>query len=294
MKKYKIGIAIVTILLVASVIFNAYIVFFNGNSMVWTTYLQNPNEIYAMESGILYNNLEFSEGKDITLTYDFTNSKYEELLSKYNVVDIAGNGSQFEKAKNLVNEFSARLKHKSNYDNHIEINALALLEYSLDNKSNGINCRNKAQILNEMCLALGIYSRKVWIMPYSIYDNDCHVVNEVWDTKLNKWVMFDITSNTYWVDENAIPLSILEIREKIAKQQFCTPVKTKDDLKDLNKLLENNYDTFLYIAKNVVYTKYLDTYSVGEEGTRYALISKNMDADNEYIISQNSIESSPM
>lgn len=79
---------------------------------------------------------------------------------------------------------------------------LALLAYSLDNNSHGINCRSKAQILNEMCLALGIYARKVWIMPSSMYDTDCHVVNEVWDTALQKWVMLDVTNNQYWVDEN--------------------------------------------------------------------------------------------
>ena len=46
-------------------------------------------------------------------------------------------------------------------------------------------------------LALGIYARKVWIMPNSGYDSDCHVVNEVWDSTLNKWVMLDITNNQY-------------------------------------------------------------------------------------------------
>ena len=37
-----------------------------------------------------------------------------------------------------MNEYSGRLRHKSDYDNHVEMNALALLEYSLDNKKQGI------------------------------------------------------------------------------------------------------------------------------------------------------------
>ncbi|MGN1188902.1 MAG: hypothetical protein ACI4SL_00735, partial [Candidatus Ornithospirochaeta sp.] len=112
----------------------------------------------------------------------------------------------------------------------------AILEYSLDNKKNGINCRNKAQIFNEMMLSLSIYSRKVWIMPYSSYDDECHVVNEIWDSSLNKWIMLDISNNAYWIDENDVPLSLLEIREKGANQSFCTPVIYKDDIKDKEKL----------------------------------------------------------
>lgn len=71
-----------------------------------------------------------------------------------------------------------------NIDNSVEMTALSLLEYGLDQPERGINCRCKAQILNEMLLALGVYSRKVWIMPESIYDDECHVVNEVWDASI--------------------------------------------------------------------------------------------------------------
>lgn len=53
-----------------------------------------------------------------------------------------------------MDTYAPGLYHQSYYDNSIEMNALSLLAYSLDNKSQGINCRNKAQILNEMCLAL--------------------------------------------------------------------------------------------------------------------------------------------
>ena len=192
-----------------------------------------------------------------------------------------------------MDEYAPRLTHKSNYDNSVDMNALSLLKHSLDNESHGINCRNKAQILNEMCLALGIYSRKVWIMPNSIYDSDCHVVNEVWDTKLGKWVMLDITNNEYWVDENGTPLSVLEIRYKGAMQEFCTPVKPGDRLDDLEGLKEKYIGDFLYIMKNMVYMQYCHRFTVGESEVIYMLFPENLDTKYEMIISEESCERAP-
>ncbi|MBQ9608523.1 MAG: transglutaminase domain-containing protein [Lachnospiraceae bacterium] len=292
-KKFKILFAVLGLLLILSIGFIIYIAFFGGYSLFYMSYQQSPNEIYIMESGILYNQLEFKEGTDYKISYDFDNAEYKELLEKYDLANIAKDGSEFNKAKNLMNEFAPRLKHKSDYDNHVDMNAISLLEYSLDNNNHGINCRNKAQILNEMCLALGIYSRKVWIMPNSKYDGDCHVVNEVWDSTYNKWIMLDITNNMYWVDENGNPLSILEIRTKIANQEFCTPVDAEDNLMDLDKSLNDNFDNFLYIAKNLVYMEYMGKYTKNEDDTFYLLFPENLNTSFEYIISEKAIEASP-
>lgn len=68
--------------------------------------------------------------------------------------------------------------------------------------------------------------------------------------------MLDITNNFYWVDEKRIPLSVLEIRNHIANQEFCTSVAPDDNLNNLEKSLERNYENLLYIAKNMVYTSY--------------------------------------
>ena len=258
------------------------------------SYLQSVDEIYIMEAGILKNNFEFRDATDYKLTYNFLHENYETLKNKYDIEKTAGCGTEFERALRLMNEYSPRLTHKSDYDNHMPINALDLLEYSLDIKNQGINCKNKAQILNEMCLSIGIYSRKVWMMPYSQYDRDCHVVNEIWDTSLNKWVMLDITNNTYWVDKNKTPLSVLEIREKAALREFCTPIEVGDNTKDLQKLKNKNIDNFLYIVKNMVYMEYCTEYTVGESKTYYLLFPQNMPTEYELLISKRSIESPPV
>lgn len=282
------GVILLAVLLLISVGFNIYLYFFGYDS-----YLQSTDEIYVMEAGILCNNLEFKDGEDYETVYDFDNPEYVRLIEKYGIDKIAGEGSEFQKALRLMNEYAPRLTHESYYDNHIDMNALSLLEYSLDNNNQGINCRSKAQILNEMCLSLGIYSRKVWIMPNSGYDSDCHVVNEVWDSELSKWVMLDITNNQYWVDENAVPMSVTEIRTKGAMREFCTPVIANDSLENLEALKEKNIGDFLYIMKNMMYFYWCDVQTVGETNRKYMLFPENLPTDYEFIISYDAYNKAP-
>ncbi len=286
-----VGSIVLSIGLCVSIGFNIY---FGVCYMKGESYLQSTDEIYIMEAGILRNNLKFHDGTDYELKYNFSHENYERLKTEYKIEDTAKDGTEFERALRLMAEYAPRLTHKSDYDNHIPTKALDLLEYSLDDKNQGINCRAKAQILNEMCLSLGLYSRKVWINPYSYYDSDCHVVNEVWDSSLNKWVMLDITNNEYWVDENDTPLSVLEIREKAAAREFCTPVAVGDKTEDLQSLKEKHIGDFLYIVKNMVYMVYCTDYTVGETENAYLLLPQNIPTKNEFLISENSIERSPI
>lgn len=89
--------------------------------------------------------------------------------------------------------------------------------------------------LNEMCLALEIYSRKLCIIPLSTYDTECHAVNEIWDSDYRKWIVLDISNNLYWVDEKGIPLSMLEVRDKIINGELCIPVSPNDNLDNIEK-----------------------------------------------------------
>lgn len=290
LSKKSLGVcaAVISAALLVSVGVNIWQAFSGSDS-----YLQSTDEIYIMEAGILRNNLEFRKGQPLEISYDMTHEDYPELIRLYGIDKTAGEGTELEKALRLMDEYSPRLTHESWYDNSVKMQALSLLEYSLDNSRQGINCRNKAQILNEMCLALGIYSRKVWIMPNSPYDNDCHVVNEVWDSSLNKWVMLDITNNQYWVDENGAPLSVLEIRHKGAMNKFCTPVMPGDSLDDLEHLKQEYIGEFIYIMKNMVYMEYLDVYTAGENGNIYLLFPENLGTDYELFIDEQAVLAPP-
>ena len=88
-KLTKILIIVLVLLLLISLGFNIFPALLNNIS-----YLQKPYEIYIMEAGILKNNLSFEEGEDITISYDFTHGDYAQLISKYGIDTIAGDGTE--------------------------------------------------------------------------------------------------------------------------------------------------------------------------------------------------------
>lgn len=88
------------------------------------------NDIYC---GVLANYPDFKHGYIKDIVYDFSCPQYQELINRYHIDEIAGKGSDFVRAKRLLNYLAPRLTHESNYDNHIECNSLKLLEYSLNN-----------------------------------------------------------------------------------------------------------------------------------------------------------------
>ena len=227
---------------------------------------QMARQMLNVYSGILFHNQKFEAGSAEGNVYEFACPEFEELRGKYNLVQIAGDGGDFARAKRLLHDLAPRLTHSPWYDNHIECNALRLLEYSLDNPEQGINCLNKSKILVECCLAVGIFARRVSIMPYSPYDFDNHVVAEIYDRTLEKWIMLDPTTDGYFVDETGTPLSLLEMRHKFANDEFVTFVPSADSLKDLYKLRDQYLGTNMYICKNL-FRFQVEKYSTfGEKG----------------------------
>lgn len=281
------------ILLICAV---GYIIFSSSdNNTEYVSYVQEKEEVYNMECGIIKNADTFREGISEEITYDFDDPKFQELKEKYDIESIAGTGSEFEKALNLMDHFSSRLEHNGNMTEYTaDMDALYLLDYALGDTKHGINCRAKAQIMNEEYLALGIYSRKMWINPLSEYDDECHVVNEIWDSNYKKWIMLDTTNNIYWVGTDKIPLSAIEVREKLAAQEFVTPVMPGEKLDNLENLRDEHMDLILYTAKNMAYLQYFTHYGRGEDRPVYALLPETMESADECLISVNVITAPPV
>lgn len=230
--------------------------------------------LFAAYSGILANNQSFGPGSGGRIAYRFDCPEYEELKTAYNLEQIAGSGSDFDRARRLMHYLAPRLTHCSWYDNHIECNALRLLEYSLDRPDRGINCLNKSKILQECCMALGIYARRVCIMPYSPFDFDNHVVTEVYDRDRKKWIMLDPTTDGYFVDGGRTPLSLLEIREKFARDEFATYVPSTSRLRDLNRLRQKYRAVNRYICKNLFYFTIERESSFGPGGNSFVFFPR--------------------
>ncbi len=231
--------------------------------------------IEILETGIIKNLEEFTDGEDVQFFYDFDPPKYKGLLEIADGIPTLDKNSDFENAKILMEFLSPRMKHTPVLKEEAGSTAEDYYRYSVLGK-NGINCRAKSQIFNELALANGIHSRKVWLISESVYDNECHVVNEIWDGKLNKWIMLDVTNSSYWVDEYGNLLSVLEIRKKAGNREFITPVVTGDNLENLEKTLKKNYQLYLYILKNLAYIEAFSVQSNGEEGEVYLLKPKNL------------------
>ena len=182
--------------------------------------------------------------------------EFEALKTRYPIERAAGRGGAFARALRLCRYLAPRLKHESMYDNHVPCNALALLDYCFERKDVGINCLNKAKILAECCLAVGIPARRVWMYPASPYDMDNHVVTEIYDRRRGGWLALDPTTGAYFIGEEGKPLSLLAVRRRMAMRERVTAVLPRQSAKDISELAARNManGTNPYYAKNMAFS----------------------------------------
>ena len=226
--------------------------------------LAEKQHLFHVYAGILHNNQRFQAGEARQVAYRFDCPEYAQLAQQYDLAARAGQGTDTQRAIRLLRWLAPRLTHCSWFDNRIPCNALSLLEYSLDNPAQGINCVNKAKILAECCLALGIYARRVRLSPYSPYDFDCHVVTEIYDRAEGRWLMLDPTTNGFLVDETRRILSVLEARQRLASGQFVTFLKAGARPASLAAARDKNLETTSYYAKNLFLIQVEDISRFGE------------------------------
>lgn len=164
------------------------------------------------------------------------------------------------------------------YDNHISLNSLDLLQYSLDKPYHGINCRAKSIIFVEMCLALNIPTRMVWMMPCDLNDTECHVVIEIYDLNDKKWYMLDMTNDLYLIDNEKKPLSLLEAREKWSSGEPCTAVMPAEKDEAFDHIVEKNKEMNTYYLKNMFYFVVYDKQGFGDQAANeYYIVPEGVD-----------------
>ena len=232
-------------------------------------------ELWDVYCGILFHLQTWQAGGEITLTYRFDCPEYATLLARYPVEKAAGGGSAFARALRLCRWLHPRLKHMPDYDNHVPCNSLALLGYCFEREDAGINCLNKAKILAECCLALGIPARRVCAYPLSPYDMDNHVMTEIYDAALQKWALLDPTSGCYFAGEEGVPLSALEVRQKMASHAAVTSVLRGQSVRDAKALFLRNLvrGDNAYYAKNMAFFAVDRVNGFGESGEGAVLLA---------------------
>lgn len=163
---------------------------------------------------------------------------------------IAGQGSEISKIINILNFIHNTIRHDGNNYALCEFDAIDLFNYHKAT-GKGINCRHLAIALNEMYLSMGIPSRYVTCMPQDPDDLDCHVINTVWSSELQKWIWIDPTFNAYVMDEQGVMLGIAEVRERLIEDR---PLVLNEDANWNNesKQTKEHYLEY-YMAKNLYY-----------------------------------------
>ncbi|MCD8040565.1 MAG: hypothetical protein LUF82_03510 [Clostridia bacterium] len=229
-------------------------------------------KLYDIYSGILFGSEGFADGPKEHTVYEMTCPEFKDLKVKYPIEEKAGKGTDFQKAVKLVKWLAPELAHDGYYAGSVKADAASLLDYSFGKPDCGINCVCKAKILQECCLALNIFARRVGLYPMSVYDTDNHFVNEIYDRKMKKWIMLDLTTGGYFVDERKTPLSVLELRESFAAKQKVTFVYAKQSLNNVAALYEKNFAQNVYFAKNIYYFSLEEVSTYGERGgVRYVV-----------------------
>ena len=184
---------------------------------------------YDVYSGMLkmMDNFEKPLTYSANFTYEHGHPKLIELCDTYSIKQIAGNNGELSQAINLLNWLSDNTFHISNYAGDVRLNSLGLLKYSYKQGiERGLNCQCLATILTECCLSIGLKARTLYIMPFSPYDEDNHVVTMVFITHLDKWIMLDPSYNAYLIDENGKILSPWEARQLLSGQEKIKPCET--------------------------------------------------------------------
>jgi hypothetical protein len=159
--------------------------------------------------------------------YHFTyRDEYRRLLDKYGLANIAGQGSTFVKAMNIMNWVTKKTYYCGN--SGLDKNDIfSIIEYSFDRGFAGaINCEQKAFLLSECLLALKIFAYPVGL-EYCIFNEtkdkvtsiNCHVVVHLYLEEENRWIMFDPSFNAYFTGENDKVLNIVEIRENLKQKK---------------------------------------------------------------------------
>jgi len=159
----------------------------------------------------------YPEGPDGGWRYEFKRlPRHDELLERYGLDEIAGQGTAFERALRVMKWLTAHTYYSgmSVWSCRLPDDGLKILRYAYDGPfRKSINCRHKAIALADCLMALGIFALPIWL----VRDGACHVITHVWLPEESRWVMLDPSLDSYIADEAGRVLHLIEIYERHRK-----------------------------------------------------------------------------
>lgn len=167
--------------------------------------------------------------------------------------------------KNVLTYIHNKIRHDGQNGNPSGgANAINYAEACKDG-TRGLNCRGLATVLNECYLSIGIPSRVITCLPKT-YINDCHVINAVYSSELNKWLWIDPTNNAWVTDDKGNMMSVQEVRERLRTDK---PVKVNEEANWNNERKTNTEDyLYEYMAKNLFYIESWTHYGFNTESNK--------------------------
>ena len=191
------------------------------------------------------------DNKKIEFIYQPKESMNLRMVRDYFKLDsVAGQGDELSKIINLMHFAHDNIRHDGSNRAFAEMDAIDLYNY-YKTTGKGVNCRQLAISLCEMYLSMGIPARYVTCMPADSLDFECHVINTVWSSQLQKWLYIDPTFDAWVTDENGTMLSIAEVRERLINDQPLVLCETANWNHESPQTKEDYLET--YMAKNLYF-----------------------------------------
>ena len=191
------------------------------------------------------------DNKKIEFIYQPKESMNLRMVRDYFKLDsVAGQGDELSKIINLMHFAHDNIRHDGSNRAFAEMDAIDLYNY-YKTTGKGVNCRQLAISLCEMYLSMDIPARYVTCMPADSLDFECHVINTVWSSQLQKWLYIDPTFDAWVMDENGTLLSIAEVRERLINDQPLVLCETANWNHESPQTKEDYLET--YMAKNLYY-----------------------------------------
>ena len=199
---------------------------------------------YAQDSVAL------NDGKTLFIYQPKESNNLCMVRNYFKLDSVAGQGDELSKIINLLHFAHDNIRHDGGNQAIAEVDAIDLYNY-YKTTGKGVNCRQLAISLCEMYLSIGIPARYVTCMPADPNDYECHVINTVWSSQLQKWLYIDPTMDAWVMDENGTMLSIAEVRERLINDLPLVLCETANWNHENSQTKEHYLEE--YMAKNLYY-----------------------------------------
>lgn len=136
--------------------------------------------------------------------------KYDELIEKYGLNQIAVGSNDFEKAVAVMQWLTDNTMYSGVQLSALPDDTRQFLDFSFGKPfKNALNCRYKAITLTDLLIALGI---KAYPMALQDGQGGNHFVVHIYCKECKKWAVADPSFNAYFTDENGNVLNVYELR----------------------------------------------------------------------------------